>query len=317
MKTKFLKIEKPCEEKWENMRSNQRGAFCNLCSKNVIDFTNLNHSEIQEILESSKGNICARITSEQSQHPFYQHEVEKKYKLPYSNIAAGFLLATAITACGNSQTTNSFVKTEVIQTDTKISNTKEETHQGQKEKESINNNTIIFRGRIFSEKGKAVEGARVTFVTKSKIISAYTSKDGRFSIEIPQDLVQKTKNVIRVTYHKVKIKRQEVFMGYDASFHMLEGEQLKSEYRILAKESNATLGMIAYAGDFDKRQPIHLINGQEVSEELFFKKIEMNNNDTNKSCSSKESEVFYFKPEYAKAIYGKKAKDGLYMLVTE
>ena len=48
MQKKFLKLEKPCKELWENMVAKENGNYCHLCAKNVIDFTTLNQYEIAE-----------------------------------------------------------------------------------------------------------------------------------------------------------------------------------------------------------------------------------------------------------------------------
>jgi hypothetical protein len=37
----ILKIDEPCNENWEMMSAVQKGRFCNVCSKDVIDFTKL------------------------------------------------------------------------------------------------------------------------------------------------------------------------------------------------------------------------------------------------------------------------------------
>ncbi|MGQ7947736.1 hypothetical protein [Flavobacterium sp. WC2509] len=40
MKNKFLKLDNPCSEKWKDMKPKDKGNYCDLCSKKVIDFTN-------------------------------------------------------------------------------------------------------------------------------------------------------------------------------------------------------------------------------------------------------------------------------------
>ena len=68
MKSKFLKLNKACSEQWENMTPNEKGSFCDVCSKNVIDFTQLSTREISEKIKNSKGEICARLTKNNWQH---------------------------------------------------------------------------------------------------------------------------------------------------------------------------------------------------------------------------------------------------------
>nr|WP_314495263.1 hypothetical protein [uncultured Chryseobacterium sp.] len=55
----YLKIENPCEESPENMHEIPEGKFCDLCSKKVIDFSDLNNSEISKIIaENRDEKIC-------------------------------------------------------------------------------------------------------------------------------------------------------------------------------------------------------------------------------------------------------------------
>ncbi len=68
----YLSIPKPCHEDWDKMNPTECGAFCNKCSKEVIDLTNFDIHDIQEKL-ISKSNPCVKIGNEQiRQHNFLQ-----------------------------------------------------------------------------------------------------------------------------------------------------------------------------------------------------------------------------------------------------
>lgn len=60
-----LNIQNPCEEKWNTMQPHDRGKFCMQCSKEVIDFTKLDNTEIIQIIEQSKSRICGRMSVSQ------------------------------------------------------------------------------------------------------------------------------------------------------------------------------------------------------------------------------------------------------------
>ncbi|MBC7865739.1 MAG: hypothetical protein IAF38_22390 [Bacteroidia bacterium] len=51
-----LDIPKPCPEKWENMKPVEEGAFCSVCSKNVIDFSQKTKSEIRLFFEKQEAD---------------------------------------------------------------------------------------------------------------------------------------------------------------------------------------------------------------------------------------------------------------------
>lgn len=60
------RIPKPCHEDWRKMTSNQKGKFCDLCKKTVVDFTNKSKLEIQEILsQNTTTKVCGHFYKEQ------------------------------------------------------------------------------------------------------------------------------------------------------------------------------------------------------------------------------------------------------------
>ena len=64
MKGKFT-IAEPCHEDWNKMTADEKGKFCDVCSKCVFDLTKKSQPEILEIYQQNKGNVCGRVTSSQ------------------------------------------------------------------------------------------------------------------------------------------------------------------------------------------------------------------------------------------------------------
>lgn len=63
-----IAINEPCTENWNEMTPTEQGAFCQVCAKDVIDFTGKNAEEIKWLLSSALGSgkkICGRITNAQ------------------------------------------------------------------------------------------------------------------------------------------------------------------------------------------------------------------------------------------------------------
>ena len=58
-------IPLPCHENWDAMAANEKGRFCNSCSKSVIDFSNYSSAEILQYLQNSKQDVCGRVKQEQ------------------------------------------------------------------------------------------------------------------------------------------------------------------------------------------------------------------------------------------------------------
>jgi len=64
---KNIYIPNPCSENWNEMNPEEKGRFCSVCSKCVIDFTEKNALEIQQIIEEkSNESVCGR---------FYNHQL--------------------------------------------------------------------------------------------------------------------------------------------------------------------------------------------------------------------------------------------------
>lgn len=74
-----LKINEPCHENWEMMSAVEQGRFCNVCSKNVIDFTKFTDDEIVEYFQKRSGikseKVCGRFTAKQIESPIKKVEV--------------------------------------------------------------------------------------------------------------------------------------------------------------------------------------------------------------------------------------------------
>ena len=48
-----FEIKEPCHEDWSKMTRTEKGAFCQSCAKEVIDFTDKTGFEIKELLIQS------------------------------------------------------------------------------------------------------------------------------------------------------------------------------------------------------------------------------------------------------------------------
>ena len=67
MTTKFkLSIPEPCHENWNQMSKTNTGKFCNVCTKNVVDFTQKLPNEIQHYFQNTTDQrICGRLSHAQ------------------------------------------------------------------------------------------------------------------------------------------------------------------------------------------------------------------------------------------------------------
>jgi len=59
-----IQISKPCHENWDAMTSNEKGRFCEVCTKTVTDFTNSSDEELYQEMKSNS-NICGNFRGNQ------------------------------------------------------------------------------------------------------------------------------------------------------------------------------------------------------------------------------------------------------------
>ncbi len=81
-----LSIDSPCSENWVNMLATTKGAFCQQCQKEVIDFTKLSDDQIIEFVNNHKGSICGKLKNSQidpliNPTPTYKFSQPVYYKL--------------------------------------------------------------------------------------------------------------------------------------------------------------------------------------------------------------------------------------------
>ena len=66
----LFSIPEPCHENWNEMLPCEKGAFCSVCSKIVIDFTNLSDDEVKNYFFKNNGQqTCGRFNNHQLSFP--------------------------------------------------------------------------------------------------------------------------------------------------------------------------------------------------------------------------------------------------------
>jgi hypothetical protein len=62
---KYFSIPEPCSENWNEMTSTQKGAFCQKCSNEVHDVSQLSNDQIIGLIASESKTPCMRMTPQQ------------------------------------------------------------------------------------------------------------------------------------------------------------------------------------------------------------------------------------------------------------
>ena len=319
MKTYTLKLDQACKENWNNMKPREDGNYCELCAKTVVDFTGLSQQEILEKMKASKGNTCARVTKSQLNTPIIAIEKDYQFHFPYSKVAASLLIATTIscTQAANKQQDEMNPEYSLAQFADKESYNASEDGSIPSSKNTPSNVTT-FSGKIISGKsGEPIENAKVTFFTLNKIFTTNTAKDGTFLLRIPSYLIDED-NVIRVSYRNIVVSESE---KKDLYSHYYETDDLiltkeditGGAYVFKAEPDYMVLGGIGMYRNREENPPIVLQNGVEVKYKEFSKALRGQKS----KCNIENTEYYYFDPMYAIALYGEKARNGLYLIINE
>ena len=80
-----ISIPEPCHEDWGKMTPDEKGRFCGVCSKSVVDFTSKSRKEINQFLDQNSCNrICGRFKNSQLAEP-------PKLKIPFHQLKSSHL----------------------------------------------------------------------------------------------------------------------------------------------------------------------------------------------------------------------------------
>ena len=158
-----ISIPNPCQENWETMNISEKGKFCALCQKNIIDFTTSSDREILQYYNQNS-KICGRFHSSQIDRNLILPKEKSSIWLAVTSAIIGFL------GLGSQEVyAQESVKTE--QTDPKIK-------EG-KIKETPKNTTEIITGNVTD--GKApIPGVNVGI--KGTNLQTQTDIDGNYAI---------------------------------------------------------------------------------------------------------------------------------------
>lgn len=173
LKTMKISIEIPeaCGENWEHMTVSQLGKFCQVCEKEVIDFTNTTDAELLQKIKSGQ-KICGRFKQSQLSRDLKPNNSKTNWK--QLAVAAGFTSVLAIAAPANAQKTST--KTEQLE---------KTSEKNSEEKNSISaKDSIVISGTVTDEEDLPIPGVHIK-VLDSKILTQ-TDFDGHFKIILPE-----------------------------------------------------------------------------------------------------------------------------------
>lgn len=146
-----IHIPEPCNEDWNAMNPNEKGRFCAVCAKSVIDFTGMDtHAIAQFVSQNREQKICGRFRQDQVASNF-KISISESFLYQYRSFHKSFLLAlfvvmgTTLFSCTNE-------KGQVLQ-EINIEN-----------EPKVTMGAPIFREKLQDDSGKSEKESRVTTV---------------------------------------------------------------------------------------------------------------------------------------------------------
>lgn len=207
-----ITIPEPCRENWNAMTVSEKGKFCDLCQKNIIDFTSFSDKEILNYYNKNS-KICGRFSFEQlNRNPILPKEKNSFWMLAAASLISFFGFGNQTAKAQES------VKTE--QTESKIKEINN--------KEIKKNKTEIVTG-VVSDGKIPIPG--VTVYLKGSKRKTETDFNGNYTIEV------KKRDVLVFS-----------FIGFKSVEQKIHGNK---KINICLKEVSAFLGEVVIIKNVD------------------------------------------------------------------
>ena len=139
-------VATPCQEQWSRMSGSARQRYCAACEREVHDFAAMTPREIERIVVSSGGHLCARITRREDGSLLTLPEPQRRR-------AAGFVFAAPLLA-------------------------------GPVFAQSPDQNKSTVTGVVTDATGAAIKGAKVELLKSgTPVVSAAADSDGKYHLD--------------------------------------------------------------------------------------------------------------------------------------
>jgi len=190
------------------------------CSKEVIDFTKLDKTEIIKVIEQSKGSICGRMSVSQLDRPIEIQSKKNRSKL-YKALTAIFLIGStgSVFALPLSSTTNN----------SNIS--KNESNYNRINLKQIKKDSLkdIIKAQVLTEFEEPIPDANI--LIKELNLQIVTDSDGYFSINLPKNF-QHGFVTILISYpyfENYETKIYKTNLSVDRKFYLKEDDNYNEE----------------------------------------------------------------------------------------
>jgi hypothetical protein len=234
-----ISIPEPCPESWDKMHQTQKGKFCDLCSKEVIDFTKWTDSEVIQYFEKAQtsatskiGTTCGRLSTQQVEriNQILQNHTSQQPNL--WRIFAWAFSATALSSVVALQNVNAAekpVNQEVVSN--LINEIENENSRFESEKDTLKQSWVISGTVKSAMDGMPLPG--VTVMVKGNTYGTVTDVDGTYKLSIEQ-FANQSELILQFSFVAMKTYEQKITIrNLVCDVNMEESEQKLNEVVVM------------------------------------------------------------------------------------
>ncbi|MEM6684565.1 MAG: carboxypeptidase-like regulatory domain-containing protein [Bacteroidota bacterium] len=221
-----VSIPEPCHENWQHMTPTEKGRFCKVCTKEVIDFTSKSDEEIIKYVQHQK-NACGRFYPSQLNRQLIADRKKRNHWLSY---VATLLLPMSLFS-QETVSPQKKINTTIQHDSLNFKRLDINSALQRKAKLKVPNKTIIVTGNVIDDTSMLLPGASV--IIKNTTTGKTTNFDGKFSIKVTLG------DTLVISY--VGFKSKEVTIEAD-----------RTEYAIALTEHEALEGLVVVGGIYSK-----------------------------------------------------------------
>lgn len=188
---RYIGIKTPCSLKWDSLEGKGCTKFCRSCSISVIDLTEKSDSEIIDFVMRQKGKVCAQIMQEQVDRVIERNRANGTIIKAFIAFTLGFA-----TICQVNAATEKIVPLASEQIKSGQARVSADTSSGLL---SVRDSILTFSGKVVdSDDNSELPGVNV-FLKRTKI-GTQTDIDGKFSLEVPTDILGSENPVLTFSF---------------------------------------------------------------------------------------------------------------------
>lgn len=200
----MITIPEPCHENWNKMTPVEKGRYCAVCSKEVMDFSKMNDAQIQSYLNKATNSVCGHFETSQINRELIASKGENGlFKHLWKLLLPGFFFASKAFA-------QKTLPQELQGKDSVVDYTHKRLILGMIVKGIIpqEKDTKVITGKIIDNRdGSAIPGVVIKI---DDSVSCSTDAEGKFALRIRKEKLNGTIKIYTIGYEIQELKTRKI-----------------------------------------------------------------------------------------------------------